>query len=612
MSGDSSTLRLGVVGAHAARWERRTVDRFRSGITEVVKRVQELLRAAHPSIELDAKFLTSDELSDVPDWRSACAVAVLDASGHDEALVLGAGRLDGSGVPTIVVCDNDSEEAARRCGFGLAHPLTYASMEDLFAANSMFEVELYRAVPQVRIQEELMYQFWFPRGTSTIWVVCPQIHDPGEYAQRSNPDYTYLDNLGDTDALLEVMVFLSRQYPNATVGRFSSDDLPEGHTSGNLVVLGGPGSASDISNRVCKEMMEAVHSRVGYSSDCARMMVAPNGGQPVELSADCRPESDGSEGWSRMREDVGYFARFPNPVNEECSVVLVNGIHTTGVLGAARAFTERREVLKNFHAVHGSGAGATAFECHFRVRVVNGHVQVPIVASSNVFPLATSERRAQGTPLVEGRVGGAGRGRRSVTVLFIAGDRGGSRLDQIQMPNEYHAIQEALLASKHRDAVSLSRPILAATRERLAMAYRHRPQVVHFAGHGTDRSLSIIEDHGVLANESPLNASQFGAILKTMQDPIVLCVLNACDSDELADELVKQGAVKAAVGWSGKVLDSQAIAFSRALYGALGDGRSIVDAVEVATQACSEDNKPVLAIREGADAGSLVEKEEAG
>ena len=116
----------------------------------------------------------------------------------------------------------------------------------------------------------------------------------------------------------------------------------------------------------------------------------------------------------------------------------------------------------------------------------------------------------------------------------------------------------------------------------------------------------------MLANESPLNASQFGAILKTMQDPIALCVLNACDSDELADELVKQGAVKNAVGWSGRVSDSQAIAFSRALYGALGDGRSIVDAVEVATQACSEDNKPVLAIRENAEAGSLVEEEEAG
>ena len=96
-----------------------------------------------------------------------------------------------------------------------------------------------------------------------------------------------------------------------------------------------------------------------------------------------------------------------------------------------------------------------------------------------------------------------------------------------------------------------------------------------------------------------------------MQDPIVLCVLNACDSDGMARELVEDGVVGNAVGWPGMVLDSQAIAFSRALYGALGDGRSIVDAVAAATQACSADKKPVLlATGEGADAGALVEEEE--
>ena len=73
----------------------------------------------------------------------------------------------------------------------------------------------------LRIHEELVYQFWFSRETSTIWVVCPQIHEPSEFADRSSPDHTYLDNLGDTDALLEVMVFLSQYYPNATIECFS-------------------------------------------------------------------------------------------------------------------------------------------------------------------------------------------------------------------------------------------------------------------------------------------------------------------------------------------------------------------------------------------------------
>ena len=56
--------------------------------------------------------------------------------------------------------------------------------------------------------------------------MCPQDHTPSEYADRSSLDYTYLDNLGDQDALLELMVFLSRHYPNATIRHFNSGDLP--------------------------------------------------------------------------------------------------------------------------------------------------------------------------------------------------------------------------------------------------------------------------------------------------------------------------------------------------------------------------------------------------
>ena len=492
---------------------------------------------------------------------------------------------------------------------GAPHPILYASLDELFAAGSSLEVELLRAFPKERIHEELLYRFWFPRATSTIWVVCPEDHDPSEYADRSNPNYTYLDNLGDEDALLELMVFLSRHYPNATIGHFSSGDLPEGHTGGNLVVLGGPGSVTSISNRICREMMEAIDSRVSYSEDCEHMEIGLGGDRSLALRAEYRQEPAGvTVAERRIRQDVGYFAHFPNPINQECAVVLVNGIHTTGVLGSARAFSDRREALHNFDAVLGSGAGAMGFECHFGVRVLNGHVRVPSVDSGHVFPVAvTVAERAAG---IERRPRGDAKGRRSATVLFIAGDRGGSHLNQIQTPNEYHAIQEALRASRYRDAISLGGAIFAATRERLAQAYRHRPQVVHFAGHGNHRSLFVIEDHGVLANETPLDAAQFGAVLQAMEDPVLLCVLNACESAQLTEDLVNRGAVKAAVGWPGTVSDSVAISFSRLLYGALGDGKTIADAVEVAAQLCGAGDRPVLMGGEDSAAVVLAEEEE--
>ena len=604
MSAGTDALQIVVVAVHAAGWDKRAVDGFRCGVTNVVARVEQRLREKHPAVEVLAKFLSSEEAADVREWRSVCTMAVLDASEIDEKLALQAGRLQGAGVPAILVGDKESEHIVTRLNWEIPGPVLYRSMNELFESESTFETELFRAVPEARIQEELIFRFWFPRGTSTIWVVCPQDHHPSEYADRASSDYTYLDNLGDQDALLELMVFLSRHYPNATIEHFSSGDLPRGHTSGNLVVVGGPGSTSDIGNSVCKEMMEAINSRVSYSDDCEHMTVTRGKEASRELSAEYRGGASSDNATQpRIREDIGYFARFPNPLNKESRVVLVNGIHTTGVLGAARAFSERRDALPNFHTVLRKGTNSTGFECYFKVHVLSGNVRVPSVGIDDVFRVSSI---VSDTPTSQEPLTSEAASRNSVTILFIAGDRGGSHLNQIQAPNEYHAIQEALRASEHRDSISLGPPILAATRERLAQAYRHRPKIVHFAGHGNERSLSIIEDHYLLATEIALSAEEFIAVLKTVKEDVILCVLNACESEGFACDLADAGVVGYAVGWPSKVSDSTAITFSRALYGALGDGQTMCDAFDIAKSACAPHAVPVLVPRENAPEGPLV------
>ena len=439
--------------------------------------------------------------------------------------------------------------------------------------------------------------------------MCPQIHEPGEFADLSSPDYTYLDNLGDTDALLEVMVFLSQYYPDATIERFSARDLPNGHTSGNLVVIGGPGSADDISNELCREMMKSMGSHVSYSSDCEQMIVARQGGQTVELRAEYRTDGQASAPQEPLgvRCDPGYFARFANPLNESATVVLINGVHTTGVLGAAKVFGERREALRNFQAALASGAEPGSFECHFDVQVINRYVKVPEVDPRHIWSLGRAESTVQSMATNAHGHKSASDIRTSATILFIACDRG---LNQLQVPNEYDAIQGALHACKHREIISLGNPILAATRGKLAEAYRQRPRIVHFAGHGNKRSLSIIENHGVIANEIPLDADQLCEMLKTMEKRVRLCVLNACESTKLAQRLVQVGAVDYAVGWPAQVPDSVAIAFSRTLYGALGDGRTVADAVNVGIVACGPDHRPVLAAVDSADSTLVVGEEE--
>jgi hypothetical protein len=599
----SSALRLDVVAAHSSLWDKGALDRFRSGMSIVVERVEQSLRAEYPSVQLQSRCVTAEQACTLRVDDVTCAVTVLDVPLYDERLALFSGRLQGAHVPCIVACHTDASDAAQRLGLNNPDLVTYASMDDLFLADSMLQRELLRAVPQARIHKELLYRFWFPRETSSVWVVCPQIHNPGEFAHRSNPDYTYLDNLGDTDALLEVMVFLSQHYPNATIERFCAGDLPNGHTSGNLVVIGGPGSAGEISNEICKEMMSEMRSHVSYSLDCEQMTVAQGDGTSLELRAEYRNDGQDSDAQEPrdLRRDRGYFARFGNPLNENATVVLINGIHTAGVLGAARAFSERREALRNFLAVLAAGAETMSFESHFDVQVLNGQVRVPSVKQENVLSLGRKERPTAPTTTSTPLRAPTADVPHSVRVLFIVGDRGGSQVSQAQTPNEYHAIQTALRGSEHRDIVGLANPILGATRERLAVAYRERPAIVHFAGHGNSRSLSIIEDRGSLVNETPLDADQLCGVLKAMEKRARLCVLNACMSAELAQRLVQAHAVDHAIGWPATVSDSAAIAFSRALYGALGDGRSIADAVDVGIVACGPDCKPVFVAGPGAD-----------
>lgn len=188
-----------------------------------------------------------------------------------------------------------------------------------------------------------------------------------------------------------------------------------------------------------------------------------------------------------------------------------------------------------------------------------------------------------------------------LTILFIAGDRGGSQHSQIQIPREFDSIQNALRACAHRDAISLATPILAATFQKLVEAYRYRPGILHFAGHGDDRSISFISDRGLLVTETPLVADRIASILANFPERVRLCVLNTCNSKSVAERLVKAHATEAAIGWPSKVRDSEAISFSATFYGCLGDGVPLEKSIVLASQSFDSNNTPVLFTGDGID-----------
>ena len=197
MNVGTDALQFVVVAVHAEGMDAHALDGFRNGVTEVVKRVEQRIKEKQSDCRFSVQVLEfggSRRDSGIGSRRARSQF--LDVSEIDEKLTLCAGRLQGAGVPLIFVGGMGSESVVKRLHRGISDIVLYHSTNEFFQTNSAFETELFRAVPETRIQEELIFRFWFPRGTSTIWIVCPQDHDPSPYADRSDPDYTYLDNLG--------------------------------------------------------------------------------------------------------------------------------------------------------------------------------------------------------------------------------------------------------------------------------------------------------------------------------------------------------------------------------------------------------------------------------
>lgn len=185
----------------------------------------------------------------------------------------------------------------------------------------------------------------------------------------------------------------------------------------------------------------------------------------------------------------------------------------------------------------------------------------------------------------------AGTALMKAAIQFIVGDRGGDQRHQLQTPKEYKAIQDATNGGKHRDYVNVLPPILAASIGDLAGAYKAQPLALHFGGHGQDRSLMVIQSHGLLPEPAPLAAEQLCRILSAFPAPKPrLCVLNTCHSRAIAEHLVNQSAVALATGWDGVVDDSTAIEFARRFYEHLVEGLAVRQAFLLAriSVACDE------------------------
>ena len=135
---------------------------------------------------------------------------------------------------------------------------------------------------------------------------------------------------------------------------------------------------------------------------------------------------------------------------------------------------------------------------------------------------------------------------------------------------------------------------------------RHRPDVVHFSGHGEANAILLQGDDGQ-ARRVPGEA--LAQMFQTHKDRVRLVVFNACYSGEQARAVAEH--IDFAIGMRDAIGDEASVAFAAELYMAIGYGCSMQKAFDTGMNALAlhdlpEHDQPALHCREGADAARVV------
>jgi hypothetical protein len=168
------------------------------------------------------------------------------------------------------------------------------------------------------------------------------------------------------------------------------------------------------------------------------------------------------------------------------------------------------------------------------------------------------------------RVNGNGAARKRqghVKVLFLAAEP--TDQARLRTSQEARAIEQQLRLYQASGKFAFVLRLAVRAPDLSQALLEEKPQIVHFAGHGTAQGISLEDErgHSQLVTEDAL-AVLFGEVTG------VKCViLNACYSKTQAESIAKH--VPYVVGIDAGITDAMAIAFSTGFYQALGNGRHI-------------------------------------
>jgi len=184
-------------------------------------------------------------------------------------------------------------------------------------------------------------------------------------------------------------------------------------------------------------------------------------------------------------------------------------------------------------------------------------------------------------------------GEQPKTILILAANPKGSA--PLRLDEEVREIKAGLQRARHRDRFVVEYESAARPRDVRRAMLDHRPQIVHFCGHGAGEHGLVLEDE--MGKPKFLSTEALANLFELFSDQVECVLLNACYSEVQARAIAQH--IHAVIGMNQAIGDKAAIEFAVSFYDALGAGESIEFAFRLGCNAMqlagiAEDQTPVL------------------
>ncbi|MFB2836609.1 CHAT domain-containing protein [Floridanema evergladense] len=146
----------------------------------------------------------------------------------------------------------------------------------------------------------------------------------------------------------------------------------------------------------------------------------------------------------------------------------------------------------------------------------------------------------------------------------------------LNLDREIRDLKRAIENSRHREEFEVVDELAVRVEDLQELLHKHRPQIVHFCGHGGGEQGLVFESD--MGREQLVETDALSGLFRLFSSSVECVLLNACYSEEQAGAIVDH--INYVIGMNQEIRDDAAIAFSKGFYRALGYACSIEQSYE--------------------------------